>query len=281
MKKFISFLLLTAMILVCATNVYADTLYGYEIPVTVSVNGHIIETEDAGIIYNDRTYAPIRFVANALGIFDIGWNDDEQSATLNFENKTLKLYVNQNYAYINGVKISLDDKVILRNQRTLVPVRFIGEIFGCQVEWDSTLYIANIKKSSIQVPNYMIETYYTKDDIMWLGRIIEAESKGEPFIGKIAVGDVILNRVDSPQFPNSIHGVIFDKKYGVQFQPVSNNTIYNKPSNDSIVAGKLALAKKKIAGKSLYFLNPRIATNSWIIRNRIFYRTIKNHDFYL
>ena len=280
MKKFISILLLCVMLFVCDVNVFADTVQGYEIPVTISVNGNIIETENAGIIYNDRTYAPIRFVANALRIYDIGWNDTEQSATLNFNGKTLKLFVEKDYAYLNGVQMPIEDKVILRNDRTLVPVRFLSEIFDCAVEWDSQLYIANIL-SNVSVPQYMIETSYTKDDILWLGRIIEAESSGEPFIGKIAVGNVILNRVDSSQFPDTIYGVIFDRKYGVQFQPVMNNTIYNTPTDESIIAGKIALTKNKVVGKSLYFLNPKTATNNWIIRNRVFYKRIQNHDFYL
>jgi len=127
----------------------------------------------------------------------------------------------------------------------------------------------------------MIEKDYTKNDILWLTRLIEAESAGEPFAGKIAVGNVVMNRVESNEFPDNIYDVIFDKKYGIQFQPAANNTIINTPSNDSVIAGNIALRNENIAGESLYFLNPKIATNFWIIKNRIFYKTIYNHDFYL
>ena len=66
---------------------------------------------------------------------------------------------------------------------------------------------------------------YSEDDLYWLSRIIEAESKGEPMEGKIAVGNVIINRRESPDFPDSIYEVIFEKTSGkYQFTPVKNNT---------------------------------------------------------
>lgn len=100
-------------------------------------------------------------------------------------------------------------------------------------------------------------------------------------IGKIAVANVVLNRVKSPLFANNIYDVIFDRNYGVQFTPILNGTIYNTPLGDSVVAAKRALRGENYASESLYFLNPRIATSSWIINNRTFFRRIGNHDFYL
>ena len=67
--------------------------------------------------------------------------------------------------------------------------------------------------------------FYDADVVYWLSRIISAESRGEPLIGQIAVGNVVLNRVRSSAFPNTVWGVIFDRKWGVQFSPVSNGTI--------------------------------------------------------
>ena len=281
MKKTILLILIIQVFALFGIKTFGDTIYGYEIPVTISVNSNIIETENGGVLINSTTYAPIRFIANALNIHDINWNDSEKSATLKFNSETLKLYADKSYAYLNGNKISLKNKVILKNSRTLVPVRFIAEIFDCEVNWDNTLYIANINKEGINVSEGVIEKDYNKNDILWLARLIEAESSGEPFAGKIAVGNVVLNRVSSEEFPGNIYDVIFDKKYGVQFQPAANNAIYNSPSKDSVIAGNLALTDYNVAGKSLYFLNPKIASNFWIINNRIFYKSIYNHDFYL
>lgn len=120
------------------------------------------------------------------------------------------------------------------------------------------------------------------DKIFWLSRIIHAEAQGETYIGKVAVGNVVLNRVVSDKFPNTIYGVIFDKQYGhTQFSPVLDGSIYNTPNKDSVKAAMEALDGERPAEEALYFLNPRKATNFWIVRNREFLLTIEGHDFYL
>jgi len=119
------------------------------------------------------------------------------------------------------------------------------------------------------------------DAVYWLSRIIEAEAAGESLKGKVAVGEVILNRVRSDEFPDTIWKVIFDTKFGIQFEPVANGTIYNTPSAESIKAAKMALDGSNYVGDCLYFLNPRIAESNWISKNRVHYTTIGNHEFYL
>jgi N-acetylmuramoyl-L-alanine amidase len=269
------------MFLFVSLSSMASSYKGYDIPVSISVNNNLIETENGGILIDNTTYVPVRFLANAIGITNISWNDYDRSATLVFNNKTLTLYTEKNYCFLNGEKLNLENNIILRNKRTLVPLRFIAEIFECNVKWDSMLYIAEITKHGTDVPDKLVEDEYTKNDILWLARLIEAESSGEPLQGKIAVGNVVLNRVKSKDFPDNIYDVIFDRKYGIQFQPTANNAIINSPSRESVIAGNLALNRENTAGKSLYFLNPKIATNFWIVNNRMYYKSINNHDFYL
>lgn len=123
---------------------------------------------------------------------------------------------------------------------------------------------------------------YEQDNIFWLARIIEAESGGESYAGKVAVGNVILNRVASPNFPNTIHNVIFDYDMGIpQFSPVADGTIYNNPSQDSYSAAREAYFGAKPIGNSLYFFNPDKAAASWIVNNRTYYTRIGAHVFYL
>ncbi len=121
----------------------------------------------------------------------------------------------------------------------------------------------------------------SRDDIYWLARIIEAEAGGEPFIGKVAVGNVILNRVNHSQFPNTVYGVIFDKQYGyTQFSPVIDGTIYNTPSAESMRAAEAAANGQRPVGSALYFLNPSKSQNFWIPNNRQYMTTIGGHNFY-
>ena len=99
-------------------------------------------------------------------------------------------------------------------------------------------------------------------DIDLLARIVRAEAQTEPFEGKVAVASVVLNRVDSPKFPDTIRDVIYQSG---QFQPVSNGEI-NKPADkESRRAVFAALSDmRKIAKDSLFFYNPDIASNRWL-----------------
>ena len=124
------------------------------------------------------------------------------------------------------------------------------------------------------------DKFYREDEVYWLSKIISAESRGESLEGKIAVGNVVLNRVRSAQFPNTIYGVIFDKKFGVQFTPVANGTIYQEPTAESIIAAKICLEGYSLSNDILYFLNPKYSTASWVQSNRPFAFTIGNHSFY-
>ncbi|WP_042355581.1 cell wall hydrolase [Bacillus rubiinfantis] len=103
---------------------------------------------------------------------------------------------------------------------------------------------------------------YSKTELDLLARLVRAEASTEPFAGKIAVACVVLNRVENKAFPDSIRGVIYQKR---QFQPVQNGQI-NKPADaDSIKAVQQALNEKRnLAGNSLYFYNPAIATSRWL-----------------
>lgn len=124
------------------------------------------------------------------------------------------------------------------------------------------------------------DSAYDYEDLYWLSRIISAEAKGESFTGQIGVGTVVLNRVRSKQFPNSVKGVVLDQKYGTQFTPVANGSIYNTPTKSAIVAAKMCLDGYTLSNSVLYFLNPSIATSSWIQNNRKYAFRVGNHEFY-
>lgn len=122
---------------------------------------------------------------------------------------------------------------------------------------------------------------YSQDDLYWLSRIIEAEAGSEPYNGKVAVGNVILNRVKSKEFPNTIHGVIFEYYGSIpQFSPVANGSIYNNPSQESIQAAKDALNGARPVGNATYFFNSAKASGSWIVKNKTYLSRIGGHAFY-
>lgn len=278
MKKLISML----FVLLCFTTaVGVAATPDKNIPIDISVNGSFIKTDAPAFIDYDTTFVPIRFVSDALGAHSVTWDQSRATATIKQGSTTIQITENKKEAYVNGRKVILNKSARIHSGRLYVPVRFVAESFSAKVGWDNTYYIVQINKSGVSVNSSLIDWRYTKDEIFWLGRIIEAESSGEPASGKVAVGNVILNRVKSNEFPNTIYTVIFDRTHGVQFEPIMNGSIYNTPSAESMISAKRALRGENIAGNSLYFLNPRTAANSWISNNRPYYMTIHNHDFYL
>ncbi|MCS0827418.1 cell wall hydrolase [Cytobacillus firmus] len=99
-------------------------------------------------------------------------------------------------------------------------------------------------------------------DVDLMARLVRAEALGEPYAGKVAVAYVVLNRVDSSQFPNTIKGVIYQKG---QFSPVSNGAINTPADADSIRAVKEAIASDRSRGAgSLFFYNPKTASSRWL-----------------
>ena len=114
-------------------------------------------------------------------------------------------------------------------------------------------------------------------DVQLLARAINGEARGEPYEGQVAVGAVILNRVKSPSFPNTIAGVIYEPG---AFTAVSDGQI-NVPiaENSTIVkAARDALNGWDPSGGALYYFNPSTATNKWIW-SRPLVKTIGKHRF--
>lgn len=118
-------------------------------------------------------------------------------------------------------------------------------------------------------------------ELYWLSRIVHAEAEAEPYEGKVAVGNVVMNRVNSSAFPNTIKGVIFEYFQNIpQFSPVADGTIYNTPSAASIQAAKAALAGQNQVGTATYFFNPDKSAAKWIVDNKTYVKRIGDHVFY-
>lgn len=117
------------------------------------------------------------------------------------------------------------------------------------------------------------QAYSYNFDLM--ARVISAEAKGEPYVGQVAVGAVILNRVDHPHFPKTIPGVIFEPD---AFTAVSSGHIWEPPAISGARAAQDALAGWDPTGGALYYYNPAKATNWWVA-GRQFLVQIGRHIF--
>lgn len=98
-------------------------------------------------------------------------------------------------------------------------------------------------------------------DVYLLARLISAEARGEPYIGQVAVGAVVLNRIDHPSFPNSLSGVIYQSG---AFSCLDDGQ-FDQPISDSAYrAAREALSGADPTGGAIYYFNPVTATSAWI-----------------
>lgn len=116
---------------------------------------------------------------------------------------------------------------------------------------------------------------YNESETYLLGRLVHGEARGEPYVGKVAVAAVVLNRVKSPSFPNTISGVIYQSG---AFDAVSDGQINLTPDEDSLRAARDALNGWDPTGGCLYYYNPATATNGWIW-SRTVQLSIGKHNF--
>lgn len=119
----------------------------------------------------------------------------------------------------------------------------------------------------------------SEEDLLLLQKIVMAEAEGEPYKGKVAVANVVLNRLRSANFPDTIHEVIYQKS---QFSPVANGRLKRvKPNEDSVKAVNAALSGvKEVTDDTYYFLSLKLAQDLTVHHSQTYVKTIGNHTFY-
>lgn len=236
--------------------------------ITVTVEGSPVPA----FVEKGVTYVQLTPFLEHLGGWETRWDHDAHTASAETDLFTLDVPIRRDYVLADGYLYGINGGTLLRTERTYVPLRSVANLLGAEVEfvdWDSPVTVCD-----------GVEQSWTEEDLHWLSRIISAESRGESLAGQIAVGNVICNRVASDEFPGTVKGVVFDRKNGVQFEPVSNRTIYDEPTEQSVLAARLVLAGVDVAGESLYFFNPALSQGSWVRANRTYHMTIGCHRFY-
>lgn len=133
----------------------------------------------------------------------------------------------------------------------------------------------NDKEKVTAEEKIIIPKGFTGEEKDLLARLIHAEAKGEPQEGKIAVGQVVLNRMESEEFPDTLKEVIYEER---QFESVDNGMIQEPAGKESIKAVDQAIALHGQGNDSLYFFNPAQTDSKWL-RAQTFTAEIGNHRF--
>lgn len=181
----------------------------------------------------------------------------------------------EEYVVANGRYLYVKDGVATLDGAAAVPVRILGKIFGAAVWYDEET--ERVHLTSAQQPGYLTdgEDFYDEEDLYWLTRVIYCESGNQPLAGKVAVGNVVMNRVADPNFPDTIYDVLFQEN---QFYNNESKLRKRTPNEESAIAAMLALDGGEALDNVLFF--NRVGLTCFASKHRTFVATIGGHSFY-
>lgn len=277
MKKRLLLSGLVLALLITVTPVAAASVdIGLDNPpkeITICIDGQPTEQTIPTLLVDSTTYVSILEFSTAMGAESV--TTENGTAVVTAPGLTMQATAGNMYLVANERYLFVPNNCILINYSVMAPIRVLCKAFDAAVEWDSASYSINITRGTgAIIPG---SEFYDETDLYWMSRIIYAEAGGESLAGKIAVGGVVMNRIKSPEFPDTVYSVVFDRRFGVQFSPAYNGGIYNRPTEECVIAAKIALDGGNTAGESLYFAS---TIYCWAQRNRPFAMTIGNHNFY-
>ena len=254
------------------TQAVADTQTGTPV---VYLNEEPIS--DSGLtIVGGVTYMPLSvFFPAMLPGCSVAWSGDHVVASGTTEaGETLTVTARPGDCYLvaNGRYLYVDGEVRTINGLVMAPVLVMAQIFNGTAFWDTQGSCHVTKGDGLLVSG---SEFYNSELVDILSRLINAEAGNQPMEGKIAVGNVIFNRVEDARFPNTVYDVIYARN---QFSVVNNGAINRTPNESSVIAAKLAIEGADVVGGALYF--NRSGLNCWAARNRTYVATIGAHDFY-
>ena len=203
---------------------------------------------------------------------------DAEGNTANVVQETLSMTVSAQMPYVvaNGRYLYAKDSIVMLNGRVAVPVRILAKVFNLDICYDAEADVALLARGQSGSAYLQSgKSYYYDDTLYWLARIINAESGNQPIDGKIAVGNVVMNRVNDPAFPDTIYEVLYQQN---QFSPAASGSILNTPNDDSVVAAKLVMDGAQVVPGALFFA--RAGMVCYASRTRDHVATIGDHAFY-
>lgn len=245
--------------------------------VRIYADGERTDIYESAYIEDETVYVPLEEVSESLGAVAVVWSPQEETMELEAPDLFLTATVGDEYIEANGRFLYVPGCVQYRHNRVMVSAEALAKAFGAELTY---LPKVGAVRFTSGTPIESGESFYDPEDVYWLSRLIEAEAGGESMKGKISVGSVVINRVECDEFPDTVEGVIFDSRCGIQFSPAYNGAIYNTPSEDSVTAAKLALDGAKPVGGCLYFSASYLSDSCWAARTMCVYETIGKQTFY-
>jgi len=236
----------------------------------------MVEEGDGTVSVNAFTVVEVVPVEQPAGEAESA-EEVEAAANVVTADLSLTACAGNGYVVANGRYLYAGDGLTQINGRVAAPVRLLAQVYNLDVGYDAESGLILLSHQEGAEP-YLADggAVYDGDALYWLSRIIYAESGNQPLEGKIAVGNVVMNRVNDPRFPNTVYDVIFQKN---QFSPAASGAIYREPNEESVVAAMLVLDGAQVTPTALFFNGVRL-TRSYAARTRTYVTTIGDHAFY-
>ena len=279
-KKMFKTLFICALIAAFgAVPIQVGAVVASAIDVPVSMESGISRSVSYGKLVNDTTFFHIRSFSDENGAYEVKWNEKTETATVICPGLTVDAAVGAPYIIANGRVIYSGRENFVEDGKLYVPARSICKAFGFSLIWNAETMSVHVINEGEPIEH--ADSYYDKNDLYWLSRIISCEAGGtEPLIGQIAVGNVVLNRVNDESSPNTVYDVIFDRRYGIQFTPAYTSNIYKEPLEISVIAAKICLEGYTVSEDALFFYAPQYVYAAWIEENRDYLFTIGGHKYF-
>lgn len=235
------------------------------------------------------------FFENSLATANVYWanyGSNVKGTTANGESLTLLAQPGTQYMYVNGKSIYVANGVKIKDGYTMAPIDQLAAVYSgssTYYDWNLNAYVvttgAYLAGSTAQTTaatanttsaaNYQPSGNYDPQAVDLVARIINAEAGSMSLEGKVSVGNVIMNRVASKEFPNTVYGVIYQRN---QFTVVNSARFQNTPSAESVTAAKLAIdGVNYVPGAVFYNIS---GMRTWASTHRPYLMTFQGHDFY-
>lgn len=227
-----------------------------------------------GYVIDGDVYVSLESVCGVLG-YDAktDYDIDTNNLTVSVAGIEITAGAGDNFMCANGRCLYLPNGYFEINGSAVFPVDAVAKIFTLSISMNAENGGVDFGTANEAILMSGDE-FYDEDDLYWMSRIITWESGNQPVAGQIAVGNVVLNRVDSQRFPDSIKEVIFQPG---QFSPAMNGAIYGEPYEISVICAKLTLEGYNTVGDALFFQVGRYGAVADIAT---YVCTIAGHNFF-
>ena len=247
-----------------------------EVDPTLTVDGQPVSTDVAKTYRGDTTYVALVPMSKCLdSTVQSKWDAGTRTATVHNDKLVLTAKAGDLYLTVNGRYFYTPEGIQIENGKIMVPLSALVKAFDGSLTWNGTTGMTAVTRGSGAAKSG--DQYYNADDLFWLSRVIYTESGNQPLEGKMAVGNVVMNRVKHPSFPGTIEGVLAQKNQFTTYW--SGHIARSTPNAESVIAAKLVLDGGVVeeVKNALYFDS---AANSWASRNRTCVAVIGGHRFY-